>query len=420
MSKFFKKVYKYTPLGWYTKGLKKLGVEEPDDFMEETLSNRSDLDIAAQILTGVLGGTGALGGSAASAGAGATSEAGAAATKAAASAPIAQKILKALGVVAPYAYAEYSRARSEDYSSAQADKTYARQNEFYEQHLSMPAKVAEFEEAGLNPYALAGSGVGATSAPNVEQAQAPEGIAGMLGEILGAVTNSKRVEAQNRLTDAETFAKTIQNQYEERMNAIKLQREEWALMRDKLGYEIDEQTLRIATTNADNLDVLAVYYPEMLEADINNKNAQAALADAQTSLTEEEEKRVAQQIEQANERFPEEMKQLRAMTAQIRANTELLKANKELTVEQRKKIIEETTNVIKERARIIKDTNLKQKEYDCYEATHSTVTVVPDLGGDKDRVVVKHTDGTISQFDMPGWEKKFHKDLHGNKVKKKK
>lgn len=77
---------------------------------------------------------------------------------------------------------------------AHADKAakvaYNRQNEFYDEHLSMPAKVQEYEEAGLNPMALGAAGPGTTSAPSVQQGSTPSaGGSGM--ELLSALLNYK-------------------------------------------------------------------------------------------------------------------------------------------------------------------------------------------------------------------------------------
>ena len=46
-----------------------------------------------------------------------------------------------------------------------ADLDMRRQENFYDSHFSMQAKADEYRKAGLNPMALGGAGVGATSAP---------------------------------------------------------------------------------------------------------------------------------------------------------------------------------------------------------------------------------------------------------------
>lgn len=94
---------------------------------------------------------------------------------------------------------------------AHADKAakvaYQRENEFYDQHLSMPAKVQEFDEAGLNPMALGAAGPGATSAPSVPQGDTPSsGGSGM--DLLSALLNYKlkkrELDIEDRRVDVES------------------------------------------------------------------------------------------------------------------------------------------------------------------------------------------------------------------------
>lgn len=82
------------------------------------------------------------------------------------------------------------------FSIYSAKKAYERQNEFYDNHLSMPAKVAEYEEAGLNPMGLAGSGAGATSAPSVSPAEVPDTstLSSILGSLLSYKAQMARIE----------------------------------------------------------------------------------------------------------------------------------------------------------------------------------------------------------------------------------
>ena len=77
-----------------------------------------------------------------------------------------------------------------------AAQAYRRQEEFYENHLSMPAKVQEYQDAGLNPMALGGAGVGATSAPSVPQADAGNGMLEALNTILGYKARMSEIDVQ--------------------------------------------------------------------------------------------------------------------------------------------------------------------------------------------------------------------------------
>lgn len=82
------------------------------------------------------------------------------------------------------------------YSAWSSKKAYERQNEFYDNHLSMSAKAKEYEEAGLNPMGLAGAGVGATSAPSVQQASMPnaDGLTSMMTSLLGYKAQMAQIE----------------------------------------------------------------------------------------------------------------------------------------------------------------------------------------------------------------------------------
>lgn len=114
------------------------------------------------------------------------------------------------------------------YAEHAANKAYERQNEYYDNHLSMQAKVNEYQEAGLNPMGLAGAGVGATSAPSVQQAQAPSTNAAT--EVLSALLNYKIqqrqigvAEERNRITekgiDSQIALREEQRLYQEKVNA---------------------------------------------------------------------------------------------------------------------------------------------------------------------------------------------------------
>lgn len=84
------------------------------------------------------------------------------------------------------------------YSDHSAKQSYERQNEFYDAHQSMPAKVQEYRDAGLNPMGLGAAGVGATSAPSVDSAVNPGGSAAI--DVLGQILNYK---LQTRAMDLE-------------------------------------------------------------------------------------------------------------------------------------------------------------------------------------------------------------------------
>lgn len=100
------------------------------------------------------------------------------------------------GVGSAIGFDAASTALSFGLNQISAYQAYQRQNAFYNNHLSMPAKVAEYKRAGLNPYLLGGAGVGATSAPNVDQASPVAAPGGVLSTILGYKTQMAAIHQQ--------------------------------------------------------------------------------------------------------------------------------------------------------------------------------------------------------------------------------
>lgn len=87
-------------------------------------------------------------------------------------------------------------------NQASAAIAYQRQNQFYDEHISMPAKVREYQNAGLNPMALAGAGVGATSAPQVNQG-APADASGLVASLLEYKSKMRELDIQDKAVDAD-------------------------------------------------------------------------------------------------------------------------------------------------------------------------------------------------------------------------
>lgn len=83
-----------------------------------------------------------------------------------------------------------------------AEIAFRRQNKFYNEHLSMQAKAQEYAQAGLNPMSLAGAGAGATSAPQVPQATAPD-----MSSILGTLLDYKTKQRELDIREAETTSR---------------------------------------------------------------------------------------------------------------------------------------------------------------------------------------------------------------------
>lgn len=412
MGRFFSKIYHYTPMGWLTSGYKKLGWSGPDDYMTDFVNKRSDASIIAQIIAGVVGGS-ALGNISAS------SSAGSAGAEAAATggASLLSKIKKmsfsdiltlatAGSGIASTAGLTGNQVAQNDYNSAQADKAREWQEQMYNKYYSPQAQVQQYKEAGLNPMSLAGGNsiTAQTPGASAPQSAGPNNdIVGALSSLLELDLKSKRNEADIALTRSQTVAQDIENKYQEGIKQLELEER-------RQNIENSRVVNRILTSDANMKEVMEVYYPEILGTDLAAKKSSIA-------LTEQQTKKVEQEITQAEQKFPKEMRQIDALTSQIQAQTAYLQAQTSLIAEQKKLVAEQVQNAVKERDKIIADTNLSKKEYDCYEAIHSQVQVVPDLSGNKDRVIVKKPNGTIVSYDITGFEKTFKRDLEGNKVK---
>lgn len=150
------------------------------------------------------------------------------------------------------------------HSDIAAKVAYKRQNEFYDNHISMPAKVEEYKEAGLNPMGLTGSGPGATSAPSVDSAATP-GMSG-IGDLLGTILNYKVAQRQLDLEDRKigiegrNVASEIEYRAEQRIYQSKVN--EWfdanqVYSLNKMEAETKDALQRVNTGEADELLKLA-------------------------------------------------------------------------------------------------------------------------------------------------------------------
>lgn len=252
MSKFFKKIYKYTPLGWVTKGYKKLGWKSPDKLMNKYLDSHSDADIALQIGLGLVGAgstsgltsgatgigsflNGLFGGSKKSKKLATEDESdywdyleendididGIAPGQVNGSSGSIKSFIKSLaggngslndllktaltlsaGVTSLNNQYHLSGAQKEQnaWAEQQATTSYERQREYYEDYLSAPAQVNQYKQAGLNPMMLAGGAAGATS-PSVDQASSntmPNLASNILGDLLNYDARLKEIGVQEQ------------------------------------------------------------------------------------------------------------------------------------------------------------------------------------------------------------------------------
>lgn len=147
------------------------------------------------------------------------------------------------------------------YSQYAAKQAYDRQNEFYDNHLSMSAKVQEYNDAGLNPMSLVGAGVGATSAPQVPQAEG-SGLIDVLGQLLNYKARmaeigieKERVGAYKDDTASKIEYRAEQRLYQQKVNewfdtnqivSIDRQIAETKLAMEQVNTQITEQQLNQA------------------------------------------------------------------------------------------------------------------------------------------------------------------------------
>lgn len=202
---------------------------------------------------------------------------------------------------------------------AHADKAakvaYNRQNEFYNNHLSMPAKVDEYKEAGLNPMGLAGSGPGATSAPSVDSATTPDasGAIEVLGQILNYKLGLKQLEIdkeKTRIQEQDVASqieyRTEQKLYQQKINdwfdtnqivSINKQLADTADALQKVRTGVAQEALNYAGVTKAQAEAFLVFQqgmqkmwensPEWRDVELKLKRAQANSANANAAYTYE-------------------------------------------------------------------------------------------------------------------------------------
>lgn len=154
-----------------------------------------------------------------------------------------------------------------------AKKAYERQNEFYENHISMPAKVSEFEQAGLNPMGLAGTGPGATSAPSVDSASTPsmDGITNLLGSILNYKLGNKQLDVEKYKADVHASDVASQIEYRSEQRIYQQKVNDWFEVNqqaslDKVYADTQDALQRVRTGQADEALKMAGYEKTQVEA----------------------------------------------------------------------------------------------------------------------------------------------------------
>lgn len=113
----------------------------------------------------------------------------------------------------------YTHSGMTDDTKEQIDYEQQKKDEWYLAHESMPAKVAEYQEAGVNPLMLAGNPVAASSAPSAS----PSGgdLGGILGSVMQFGIEKYRTDVQAKLKQQDIDNVKTRNEIErDRVNAL--------------------------------------------------------------------------------------------------------------------------------------------------------------------------------------------------------
>lgn len=284
-------------------------------------------------------------------------------------------------------------------NEASAAIAYNRQNEFYDNHLSMQAKVREYEAAGLNPMSLGGAGVGATSAPSVQPAQATD-MSGILSTILNYKLQKQEIDADTALKREELISKRVENRYleYEKQTALATARKNFELL----------------TSNADIAHFTALWCPQMLKQDYDNKVAREALDRANTSLSEEKVSQVKQEVAQAREKFPKEMDALDKNIAQTAALAYMYRTAGQLNESENTNAVQKLKNLEEENRYLVEKTGLAKSEAETFMARNTEVKPIEYNG--MDYLQVKSPDGKVTLVDAYKLKRDITIDLKTKKV----
>lgn len=114
----------------------------------------------------------------------------------------------------------YTHSGMTDDTKEQLDYEQQMKDDWYLQHESMPAKVAEYQEAGINPLMMAGNPVAASSAPS----SSPSGgdLSGILGSVLQFGVEKYRTDVQAKLRQQDIDNVKTRNSIErDRVDALR-------------------------------------------------------------------------------------------------------------------------------------------------------------------------------------------------------
>lgn len=209
--------------------------------------------------------------------------------------------------------------RNRRWQSAEAEKAYQRQRQFYKDFSSPSALMTQYRDAGVNPnYVLSNGGISSPSAPNVPQANTPETfdvgqqVSQGFGRVAQLVQNGDLIKSQSNKNNAEA-------------NNINLKTPKEL---EKLGYDTDtaKEVAKLAGANQ--------------EMDLQLKNQELQLKTAETATQQAMANVYHWQALNSKFEFenmkPLEMQQIQTAITKDLAQVDLMIAQKNLTEQEAK------------------------------------------------------------------------------------
>lgn len=242
----------------------------------------------------------------------------------------------------------YTHSGMTDDTKEQIDYEQQKKDEWYLAHESMPAKVAEYQEAGINPLMLSGNPVSATPAPSAS----PSGgdLGGILGSVMQFGIEKYRTDVQAKLKQQDIDNVHTRNDIErDRVDALR------SLYGSQERLNV-ERTVQVMLDNS-----LIGLKRENLEKDIalKDKNIQQIGQWVQESITRmyvnrAQVKNLYSQADEANQRRLCEAVQETILKAQAKYSDKYFEALQNIAVAQAA-IDTATSQAVKDNMQTYKD-----------------------------------------------------------------
>lgn len=248
--------------------------------------------------------------------------------------------------------------QANEFSAEQADIDRSWQEDFYNRHQSMPAKVREYQDAGLNPFALAGN---VTSAP--VSSNAPSSVSPDSSELLTSLAmlpaQIRNLNASSRERESSAALNEIEAIYRPEVLTGRI---------DNVNASTDELYQRISTGKAD--EALKRAGVSKAEAEIFLVTNQASVLVAENTRREElhelqlkreqlENKYLRARISATNSDTSRAERAFKKQMDELDARISLIK-NQSLRELAEKAKTEEFSSYVHELAQQIKDENARK------------------------------------------------------------